>query len=135
MDGYEDHCQVLLKANNGFDFWEFFKLLNVVGRARIGKLAEKAKATVKEKENTLDDQQRDAGVAASPPPLQDGQQQQQQQQQQQLPPSFEEQLWKYELKQIVNTLVKLHPAMVAVGQSAARLAAVTASTVLLRDAQ
>lgn len=34
MDGFEQHCQVMLKASYGIDFMEFLELLHVVGRRR-----------------------------------------------------------------------------------------------------
>lgn len=34
MDGFEQHCQVMLKASYGIDFMEFLELLHCVGRRR-----------------------------------------------------------------------------------------------------
>lgn len=34
MDGFEQHCQVMLKASYGIDFMEFLELLHMVGRSR-----------------------------------------------------------------------------------------------------
>jgi hypothetical protein len=36
---FDAHCQMMLKANSGFDFWEFFLLLQTVARARLATIA------------------------------------------------------------------------------------------------
>lgn len=108
MNDYENHCQILLKANNGFDFWELFQLLKVIASARIAKLSGKGLEETAEPAEKVA-VEKAAGETAKSKTT-----------------AFEEHLWKYELKQIAITLAKLHPEMAAVGQSVARLAAVKA---------
>lgn len=41
MDGWEDHCQLMLKASFGIDYEEFHKLLHHIAKKRLISLEEK----------------------------------------------------------------------------------------------
>jgi hypothetical protein len=45
---FDAHCQRMLKANCGFDFWEFFLLLQTVARARLATIADSVGASAAE---------------------------------------------------------------------------------------
>jgi hypothetical protein len=96
MEGFEEHCQVMIKANNGFDFKEFFLMLSVIAATRLPVQPAPCPPAAAALPTT-------AGVEQDPAPSEG---------------AFLRTLRLFELKQIASVLNRLKCAMEDAGQSA-----------------